>query len=46
MLSGKMGNGGEEGEGKTTPARKACDFAKPVHQIEEASDWYGRLKLD
>jgi len=31
---------------KNTPARRACSFAKPVHQMDGASDWCGRLQLD
>ena len=28
---------------KNTPARRACSFAKPVHQMDGASDWCGKL---
>ena len=31
---------------KNTPARRACSFAKPVHQMDGASDWCSRLQLD
>ncbi|PFX14907.1 Receptor-type tyrosine-protein kinase FLT3 [Stylophora pistillata] len=34
-----MGNGGEGGKEENTPASKDCDFAKPVHQMDGASDW-------
>ena len=35
----KNERGGTEGGRKNTPARRACSFAKPIHQMDGASDW-------
>ena len=42
----KMSKGGGGGEEKNTPARMACSFAKPVHQMDGGSDWCGRLQCN